>query len=199
MDISALIFHSLLHLNISSRASTIDTGAVLTFYKKKSNCLVPKICYALLLSLQLPTKQRSPPEPAGRTIGQGLGLGWVQLWTSSFAGHTGLYQLELEWQQKWSASSRVFSVHQERETRARGARKELTADECKNALTERRRFAQEDDHIEKSNLLRQSKLYARKGRPACPRCSDCNQLFVLKCVPWCLCFQSLLCLMYKDY
>lgn len=39
LDTSALILHSLLDLNISSRASTIDTGAVLTFYKKEKKVI----------------------------------------------------------------------------------------------------------------------------------------------------------------
>lgn len=67
--------------------------------------------------------------------------------------------------------------------KGRGTRQELTAPKYKNALRKKRRFAQADDHIEKSNLFRQSKLYARKGQAALPRCSYCNQLFVLKCVP----------------
>lgn len=60
MDISALIFHSLLHLNISSRASTIDTGAVLTFYKKK----VIAWCQRYVMHIALFTTANQTKEPS---------------------------------------------------------------------------------------------------------------------------------------
>ena len=90
-----------------------------------------------------------------------------------------LHHIELEWHEKWCALTRMFSICHRRKTKVTGTRQELMVPQVKNRLSEKEIYPRRWSAWKKSNLLRQSKLYANKGQVFLPNQSCCNQLFAL--------------------
>lgn len=91
-----------------------------------------------------------------------------------------LHHIELEWHKKWCALSRTFSICHRRKTRVGETRQEVTVPRVKKYAFRKGDLPKKMISLKKSDLLRQSKLYASKGQVFLPYQSCCNQLFALK-------------------